>query len=127
MFVMGVCCTLYKNPVSDKVPNTPMMHDLFVILFLYMARCFFAPFTGGHFNPAVTLGAFMNKNIKERITARKLLTYILGQFIGATIGAILSKTIYDASTGPFIPTTDYSSNDILVRFLGEMIGTLLLL
>lgn len=127
MFVMGVCCTIYKNPVSEKVLNTTMMHDLFVILFLYLARCLFTPITGGHFNPAVTLGVFLNKNSKDKITIYKLLIYIFAQFIGAAIGAILSKAIYDVNTGPFISTTEYSSNDILVRFFGEMIGNHLLL
>lgn len=119
---MGVCCTIYKNPVSEKSPNTVMMHDLFVVLTLYMARCFFAPLTGGYFNTAVTVGVFLNKNSSNKITSKKFLIYALAQFLGAAIGASLSKLIYDANTGPFDSSIDYTLRDIIVRFIGEMIG-----
>lgn len=78
-----------------------MMHDLYVILTLYMARCFFAPLTGGYFNVAVTLGVFLNKNSNNKITAKKFMFYIMAQFIGAAIGAAIGKIFYDANTGPF--------------------------
>ena len=68
ILVVGVSCTNYKNPVHDKQPNTVMVHDLYVLITLYMARCFFAPLTGGYFNTAVTLGVFLNKNSNDRKT-----------------------------------------------------------
>lgn len=102
-----------------------MMHDLFVILSLYMARCFFASLTGGYFNTAVTLGVCLNKNSSNKISAKKFFVYVIAQFIGAAIGASLSKIIYDANTGPFDSSIDYSFKDIIVRFVGELIGTFL--
>ena len=99
-----------------------MMHDLFVVLTLYMARCFFAPLTGGYFNTAVTVGVFLNKNSSNKITPKKFLVYALAQLLGAIIGASLSKLIYDVNTGPFDSSIDYTLKDIIVRFVGEMIG-----
>lgn len=119
---MGVCCTIYKNPVEKNIPNTIMMHDLFVVLTLYMARCFFAPLTGGYFNTAVTFGVYLNKNSSNKITSKKFLIYAIAQLLGAAIGASLSKLIYDVNTGPFDSSIDYTFKDIIVRFVGEMIG-----
>lgn len=101
--MVAVCCTTYKNPVGDKQPNTQMLHDLCVILALYMARCFFAPFTGGYFNPALTLGVFFNKHSDTKINVKKLIFFLGGQLIGATIGVISCKLAYDINTAPFLP------------------------
>jgi glycerol uptake facilitator-like aquaporin len=98
---MAICCTLYKNPVSDHQLNTIMMHDLFVVMSLYMVRCFFVPLTGGYFNTAVTLGVFMNKNSNNKLTAKKFFIYTIAQLIGSAIGVTLSKVIYKVNTGPF--------------------------
>ena len=123
ILVTGVCCTTYKNPVNDHVKNTVMLHDLYVLVSLYTARMMFAPLTGGYFNTAVTLGVFLNKNSNNKISAKRLLFYIIGQLIGAAIGVTISKVIYDVNVGPFESSKIYSFNDILVRFLGELIGT----
>ncbi len=101
-----------------------MMHDLFVVLSLYMARCFFAPLTGGYFNTAVTLGVFMNKNSSNKITLKKFIVYTIAQLIGAAIGVTLSKLIYNINVGPLASDITYNFHDIWIRFVGELIGIL---
>ncbi len=123
ILVTGVCCTTYKNPVNAHVKNTVMLHDLYVLVSLYTARIFFAPLTGGYFNTAVTLGVFLNKKSSNKISAKRLMFYIIGQLIGATIGVTISKVVYDANVGPFDSGSQYSFDAISVRFFGEFIGT----
>ena len=41
--------------------------------------------SGGHFNPAVTLGQFINKKIK----GQEAIFYVIAQIIGAFIGAAI--------------------------------------
>ncbi len=101
-----------------------MMHDLYVVLSLYLARCFFTPFTGGYFNTAVTLGVFLNKNSNNKITSKKFAYYVIAQLIGAFIGASMSKKLYNVDAGPFESDKVYSFDDIWVRFVGETIGKL---
>jgi len=118
MLVTGVCCTTYSNPVSDQQSNTVMLHDIYVIMTLYMARCFFASLTGGYFNTAVTLGVFINKNSNNKITPKRFLIYIVAQLMGAIIGVTISKLVYGVNTGPFDSGVVYTTNDVVVRFLG---------
>lgn len=47
------------------------------------------PLTGAHYNPAVTLGVFINEDNKEGIKGRCLLMMI-AQFTGAFFGALMS-------------------------------------
>lgn len=91
-------------------------------MFFYMGRCFFAPFTGGYFNTPLTLGVYLNKNSNNKITTKKLFIYVIAQFLGAIVGASLSKLIYDANTSPFDSNIDYTFKDVAVRFVGEIIG-----
>jgi glycerol uptake facilitator-like aquaporin len=50
----GVCSTQYLNPNSNKVPN--IFWTFFVSCYLFLGISASAPFTGGHVNPAVTVG-----------------------------------------------------------------------
>jgi len=68
---------------------------------LYVSICFFAPFSGGHFNPAVTLAVFLNEHSESKMKKRSLLYYFGGQFLGSTIGCVLSKIVYDCGAGPY--------------------------
>jgi glycerol uptake facilitator-like aquaporin len=52
-----------------------------------------APFSGGHFNPAVSFGFYFLKDTK--MSTGKLVTYIIAQFIGAIIGVALAKILFD--------------------------------
>jgi glycerol uptake facilitator-like aquaporin len=77
-------------PLNLKIPNP--FHDIFISLSLYLAIVIGAPFCGGHFNPAVTFGFFFLK--EARMNIGKLITYLIAQFIGATIGVTLAKILF---------------------------------
>ena len=46
--------------------------------------------SGGHFNPAVTLGLFINKKIK----GNEAIYYVVAQVVGALIGGLILYTIF---------------------------------
>lgn len=51
--------------------------------------------SGGHLNPAVTIGLLVAKKIK----ANEALLYIIAQIIGATVGAALLLVVFPTSVG----------------------------
>ena len=53
---------------------------------------------------------------------RNLLTYMSGQFLGAGLGLLFSKLVYNIGDGPFNSLLEYSFEDIAVRFAGETLG-----
>lgn len=50
------------------------------------------PISGGHFNPAVSLGVFLRK----KINATKLLYYTLSQLVGASVAVLLAEKVFRA-------------------------------
>ena len=69
------------------------------MLGMYVTITFSARISGSHFNPAITF-SYMLGNVKSGKFDRILgIFYILAQFAGAFIGAILAK-IYTAGLGP---------------------------
>ena len=68
-------------------------------LSLYTAIVLCAPFSGGHFNPSVTFGFFVLKD--QAMSIGKLLTYLLGQILGAASGVSLAKSMFDISVTPY--------------------------
>jgi glycerol uptake facilitator-like aquaporin len=91
ILAFGIVCCQYVPPLKDKIPNP--FHDIFISLSLYLAIVIGAPFSGGHFNPAVTFGVYFLKDAK--MTNGKLSTYLIAQFIGAIIGVTLAKIFFD--------------------------------
>lgn len=79
----GVNATQYLTPSSHMVPNP--YWTFFVSCFLYFGIAAAAPFTGGHVNPAVTIGV-TSSGLCE---GRKVLTYVFSQLCGAFIGVFL--------------------------------------
>jgi MIP family channel proteins len=62
---------------------------------LALAITFAMNISGGHMNPAVTIGMLVTKNIK----ALDALAYIIAQVLGATIGALLLVALLPAAAG----------------------------
>jgi glycerol uptake facilitator-like aquaporin len=58
-------------------------------LFLGIAAA--APFTGGHVNPAVTVGLTWSGLCESR----KVLTYIVSQLVGAFVGVFICTKLLD--------------------------------
>ena len=69
--------------------------------------------SGGHYNPAVSLAAFL----RGALSGSDLLPYMISQIIGATLGALIGNLITGGSV-PIAPATDTPLlSAILVEFL----------
>jgi aquaporin Z len=84
--------------------------------------------SGGHFNPAVTVGVHVHKKLANSDYAypvREMLLYILAQTIGACLAAGIASNVSDIAVGTPMPGVD--SNDVeyskLVTILAEIIAT----
>ncbi len=96
-----------------------------------------APISGGHLNPAVTIGFAAT----GQLSWRKVPLYLAGQLLGALLGAMLVYLIYFQSlkggnvillevvVGIFVPVGRYSwsAGNLLSAFLNEAVATGLLL
>lgn len=69
----------------------------FISLSLFIAIVWGGQFTGGHFNPAVTLGFMLKK--EGRIPLGRGLIYMASQIIGAWLGALLGSIFLLFSLG----------------------------
>ena len=83
----GVCCGQYLTPVRDKVPNP--FYSFFISSALFIALCWSGPMTGGHVNPAVTLGQMFRA---PKLPLRTALKYMIFQLVGAMIGSLIGTT-----------------------------------
>lgn len=118
----GVNATQYLNPTSKMVPNP--YWTFFVSCFLYLGIAAAAPFTGGHVNPAVTIGV-TSSGLCE---GRKVLTYIFSQLCGAFIGVFVCTslivvvfTFFNHSAQVY--EVEPSIRDIILDGVGEAFGT----
>lgn len=96
-----------------------------------MAVIVSSPFdTGGHFNPAVTVGQW----IAGVLDVKFVIPYIIAQFIGCFLGAIVVAYVYKghfAATsndpekilGVFATNSSIRKNNGISNFLAEVIGT----
>ncbi len=67
----------------------------------------FGPVSGGHFNPAVTVGLVLAR----RFSARDLPGYVIAQVVGATIAGAVLLVIAEGIDGGFDPVeTGFASN-----------------
>ena len=81
----------------------------------------FGHISGGHFNPAVTLGLACGRQFPWR----EIPGYWFAQFIGGMIAAGVATSLYNTPDSAFLNAPGQSSNG--EAFLAELIGTLLFL
>ncbi|CAB4920714.1 unannotated protein [freshwater metagenome] len=110
--------------VGSGVMATNLTKDVGLQLFIVAFATFlilaliiqmFAPISGAHFNPAVTLVTFINKGI----SLATAIQYVLVQVIGGFIGVVLANVMFNL---PAIGASTHSktSSNLL---LGEVIAT----
>lgn len=87
LFSYGVLACLNTSLVLPILGG--VFSSAFISLSLFIAIVWGGQFTGGHFNPAVTLG-FMLKR-EKRLHWAKGLVYMLAQILGAWVGAGMGK------------------------------------
>ena len=94
MLAYGICIGQYLPPVKDRVPN--VYYDFFISAVLFLALCWSGAMTGGHLNPDVTLGQMFRS---PNVSLRTGLVYMVTQFLGALLGALLGTPILTQRTG----------------------------
>lgn len=96
-----------------------LINALSTIFALGLLIKIFGEISGAHFNPAVTLVAFL----KKRIDASTGLAYVISQFIGGFVGTILGNLMFGFD--PIVLSTHNRSDWNLG--LGEIIATSVLI
>merc|ERR1719336_1600596 len=79
-----VICSAAIFVEGRSVPNPPLAIGAALMCCIYMS----AHVSGGHVNPAVTLGLYMRG--ADGVTALSVLIYVLFQFMGAAMGALIA-------------------------------------
>lgn len=70
-------------------------NPLLIILTFFAAITFTRSISGGHLNPAVTLGVYFQKDKEERSKDQSLMTlYVLAQVLGAVCSCLFSYIFY---------------------------------
>lgn len=107
-----------SNLTSDK-SITLLINAISTVFALVVLINLFSNLTGSHFNPVVTVNAFIQKDLNLQET----LLYISAQIMGAFCGSILANIMY--STSAFQISGNNRAE--LGTFIGEFVATLGLL
>lgn len=75
----------------------------------------FAPISGAHFNPAVSLVDFLNKGL----SAKKLVLYVIAQVFGGVLGVITANAMFEL---PGIQASAHARSGAGL-WLGEVVAT----
>lgn len=87
--------------------------------FMLVAMVFaFGYISGGHFNPAVTLGVLLIRQLKFR----RAMSYFVCQFIGGILSGLVACVLLDRAVSPPMPKAS-SGMPVLRAFLAEVIYT----
>ena len=91
--------------------GNPLAIGIVLMIMIYA----FGPLSGGHFNPAVTIGVLLNKEINTNLA----LKYIVAQLLGSLSAAFVFTLITNSYFSPGIP----SSNTFVIALVIEIIFT----
>lgn len=97
--------------VADAGDFAPVAIGIALMVLVYAV----GHISGGHLNPAVSLGAW----IRGALSAGEFLTYVVGQAIGAILGALLASAIVS------LPA-EAAQIETLPAFLAELLFTFIL-
>ena len=92
-----------------------LMNAIATVFALALLIFVFAPVSGAHFNPAVTLMQL----VRRSIPVGTALTYVIAQVLGAIIGCVVANLMFDLNALQ-ISTHDRVSTGALI---GEVIAT----
>ncbi len=109
-FVFTIGCALFPN---EHVGFPPLAIGFALMVLVYMG----GHVSGGHYNPAVSLAV----SIRGALKWKELPAYIISQFVGGSLGALL--TGYIVAVPPYARETSYS---IVPMIVCEFLFTFLL-
>ncbi|XP_068161678.1 aquaporin-8a.1 isoform X2 [Antennarius striatus] len=120
LFVFAGCASVIGNAGSTGVIQPAVAHGLALGVMIMV----FGQISGGHFNPAVSLAAYLCGGMELLL----LVPYILAQMLGGLAAAGLTKAVfpsamYDDSLGAAFSVT---SNNLAAVTLAEVIMTVFL-
>jgi aquaporin Z len=83
------------NLSTTYVGDVQIANPLLIFLSFFAAVTILRNISGGHVNPAVSIGVFMEKSYDQRAKEQPLLTlYILAQTLGAICACLFSYIFY---------------------------------
>ena len=101
--------------LTDNGGLALLINAIATVLTLGLMIALLQPISGAHFNPAVSLIAFVNK----QMNFKALLLMVLAQTTGAIFGAVLANTMFNRTLVELSETTR-SGSSILI---GEVVAT----
>jgi hypothetical protein len=101
MILSMVVCTIWTYPNVNGGTNLWQV-ILISATGLYVVYNIFAPISGGHFNPIITLGVYLSITFNAANSVL-LLLIILAQTFGAFLGIVLSRALR-IKTDPLLVT-----------------------
>ncbi len=110
-FLLVICMTV----MGGAGQFAPLAIGVMLMVMIYAG----GPISGGHYNPAVSLGAYL----RGALHISDLLPYMLAQFLGGTLAAMLAGFLL-TSTGSAEPTP--RELDIVPSLIVEVLGTIAL-
>ena len=93
-----------------------------VALVLFAMIEAFGPLSGGHFNPAISIGLMVVKEVSPKKTA----FYIMAQMAGALVGMVLLNIMFYDDLAGFMVISE-NTWDTLPLFVSEIVGTFFLI
>nr|XP_046233045.1 aquaporin-8-like [Scatophagus argus] len=117
LFVFVGCASVIGNNEVPGVLQPAVAHGLALGVMIMI----FGQISGGHFNPAVSLCAYLCGGMELRL----LLPYVLAQMLGGMAGAGLARAVcppavYDLASGAAFKI---ENNDLALATLAELIMT----
>ncbi|VEU82549.1 MIP/aquaporin family protein [Acholeplasma hippikon] len=88
-FVLVLIGTSTAVLTNGNILATALAFGLAVMMMAFAV----GPYSGGHFNPAVSLAMFL----KKKLSGWELLTYVASQVIGAILGSLVLFLLLDSS------------------------------
>ena len=101
--------------LTDNGGLALLINAIATVLTLGLMIALLQPISGAHFNPAVSLIAFVNK----QMNLRALLLMVLAQITGAIFGAVLANAMFNRTLVE-LSETARSGNSLLI---GEVVAT----
>jgi len=103
----------------DEVGIQLLQNSITTMLALTVLILIFAPVSGAHFNPVVTLAAWWLQRRSGGLNLRDLVGYVVAQTLGASSGAVLANAMFDLPAVSWSTTTRTGSH----LWLGEVVAT----
>lgn len=106
--------TLCMLDAGDHSQFAPLAAGVMLVAMMYGGF----HISGAHFNPAVSLATYL----RGKLNSGDLLPYIVAQFLGGTLAAMLAGFLLNASGAPVPSPKDLA---IVPALIAELLGTLL--